>query len=331
MMDRRAFLGTLAGGLLAAPLAAGAQQAGQVRRIGFLSFDAAGSETAQQQQRLLRESLRRVGFDEGANLVIEWRFADGSRERLSPLATELVHLNVELILAAASNEAIAAARQATRTIPIVMHLANLPVESGFVESLAHPGGNVTGTTWLSPETNNKQFQILKEAVPGATRVTILGDQTRPEGPIYRTWNERAAGVLGLTLQFVDVSRPEDVMPALRRVAAGRPDVLYVATYPVIRSRLREIIDFTLERKLPSMGAGFIFVRSGGLLYYGPDIPDTWDRTVSYVDRILRGARAMDLAVEEPTKYRLVINLKTAKALGLTIPQSLLQRADQVIE
>jgi putative ABC transport system substrate-binding protein len=329
-MDRRAFLGALAG-LLAAPLAAEAQEAGKTRRIGFLSFDAAGSETAQQQQRLLREALRRVGFDEGANLLIEWRFADGKRERLSTLAKELVHLNVELILAAASNEAIAAARQATRTIPIVMHLANLPVESGFVQSLARPGGNVTGTTWVSVETSNKQFQILKEAVPGATRVANLWNPTMPEAPMYRTWNERAAAMLGLTLQFVDASRPEDVTPALGRVAASRPDVLYVATDPVIRSRLREIVDFTIERKLPSMGAGFIFVRSGGLLYYGPDIPHTWDRTASYVDRILRGARAMDLAVEEPTKYRLVINLKTAKAIGLTIPPSLLQRADQVIE
>jgi putative ABC transport system substrate-binding protein len=329
-MDRRAFLGALAG-LLAAPLAAEAQEAGKARRIGFLSFDAAGSETAQQQQRLLREALRRVGFDEGANLLIEWRFADGKRERLSTLAKELVHLNVELILAAASNEAIAAARQATRTIPIVMHLANLPVESGFVQSLARPGGNVTGTTWVSVETSNKQFQILKEAVPGATRVANLWNPTMPEAPMYRTWNERAAAMLGLTLQFVDASRPEDVTPALGRVAASRPDVLYVATDPVIRSRLREIVDFTIERKLPSMGAGFIFVRSGGLLYYGPDIPHTWDRTASYVDRILRGARAMDLAVEEPTKYRLVINLKTAKAIGLTIPPSLLQRADQVIE
>jgi len=331
-VDRRAFLGAVAGSvLLAAPLAAEAQQAGKVRRIGFLSLDAAGSETGQQQQRLLRESLRRIGLDEGANLLIEWRFADGKRERLLTLAKELVHLNVELILAAASNEAIAAARQATRTIPIVMHLANLPVESGFVESLARPGGNVTGTTWVSVETSNKQFQILKEAVPGATRVVNLWNPTMPEASIYRTWNERAAGMLGLTLQFVDASRPEDVTPALGRVAASRPDVLYVATDPVIRSRLREIVDFTLERKLPSMGAGFIFVRSGGLLYYGPDIPDTWDRTVSYVDRILRGARPMDLAVEEPTKYRLVINLKTAKALGLSIPPSLLQRADQVIE
>ncbi len=282
-------------------------------------------ETGQQQQRLLRESLRRVGLDEGANLAIEWRFADGKRERLLTLSKELVHLNVELILASASNEAIAAARQATRTIPIVMHLANLPVESGFVESLARPGGNVTGTTWVSAETTNKQMQILKEAVPGATRLAILRNPTMPEAPIFRTWNERAPGVLGLTLQFVDVSRPEDVTPALGRVAASRPDVLYVGTDPVVRTRLREIVGFTLERKLPSMGTAFIFVRSGGLLYYGPDIPHTWDRTVGYVDRILRGARAADLPVEEPMKYQFVINLKTARALGLTIPPAVLLR------
>jgi ABC-type uncharacterized transport system substrate-binding protein len=330
-MDRRTFISSVTLGLFTAPLAAEAQETGKVRRIGFLSFDATGSETAQQQQRLLLESLRRVGWDEGANLVIEWRFADGKRERLLTLAKELVHLNVELILTSASTEATAAARQATRTIPIVMHLANLPVESGFVESLAHPGGNVTGTTWVSVDTSNKQFQILKEVVPGATRLAILWNPTMPEAPIYRAWNERAADVLGLTLEFVGVSRPEDVTPTLDRVAASRPHALYVATDPVVRTRLREIVNFTLKRKLPSMGAGFIFVRSGGLLYYGPDIPHTWDRTVSYVDRILRGARASDLAVEEPTKYQFVINLKTAKALSLAIPPSLLQRADQVIE
>jgi putative ABC transport system substrate-binding protein len=330
MIERRQFLaGSFAA--LTMPLAVNAQQPGKVRRIGFLTLDAPASETALQQQRLLRESLRRAGFEEGANLAIEWRFAAGNSQRLPKLAEELVQLNVEVILASASNEAIAAARRVTQTIPIVMHMANLPVESGFVKSLARPGSNVTGTTWVSADTTNKQFQILKEAVPGATRVAILRNATLPEVAIYRRWNDRAATALALTLHYVDVSRPEDVALALGRVTAGRPDALYVATDPVVRSRLQEIVAFTLERKLPSMGAGFIFVRSGGLLYYGPDIPDTWDRTVSYVDRILRGARAADLPVEEPTKYRFVVNLKTARAIGLTISPSLLLRADQVIE
>lgn len=330
-MDRRRFtLAALASGALV-PLASLAQQPQKVRRIGVLSLDAPNAPTGQQQQRLFRESLRRFGYEEGTNLATEWRFAEGKVERLSALAEELVRLKVELILTTASNEATAVAKRATRAIPIVMHLANDPVENGLVESLARPGGNVTGTTYAPFSVIDKQFQILKEAVTGATRVAVLRDPRGAGSEDYWARTESTAAKMGMTLQYFDVTRPEDIPAALERIGASRPDALYVSTPAVIRTRLREIVAFALERRLPSFGSGFSYVNAGGLLYYGPDLAALWNLTATYVDRILKGARPSDLPVEQPRTYELVINAKTARAIGYKIPSALQPRVDRVIE
>lgn len=324
-----------AGALLAAPLASFTQQSRGVRRIGLLSLDSPNSATGQQQQRLLRDSLRRVGYEEGKNLGIEWRFAEGKVERLASLADELVRLKVDLILVPASTEATRAAKNATRTIPIVMQNLFHPVEFGIIESLARPGGNVTGTTYAPIETIEKQYQILKEAAPAVTRVATLVDPTSTGNlkldQIYASQFERIAAKMGMTLEPFEVSRPEDIAAALQRIAAFRPDALYISTAPVIRARFREIVAFTIERRLISMGTALSYVNAGGLLYYGPDIPEMWNVAASYVDRILNGAKPADLPAEEPRKYELVFNASTARAIGYKIPLSLQLRVDRVIE
>ena len=330
VLQRRQFLGST-GALLLIPLASAAQQLAAMPRIGVLSLDASTAPIGQQQQQLFRESLRRFGYEGGKNLGVEWRFAEGNVDRLNGLVEELIRLKVGLIVVASSNEAILAAKRQTRTIPIVMHIAGLPVETGFIESYARPGGNVTGTAWIGPETLDKVFQVLKEALPATIRVAILADPRAPGVQIYRQWNDRAASALGISLQYVDVTQPSEISGALERIAASRPDALWVTPDPVIRSRAPEIVAFTLERKLPTLTSSFSFANAGCLLYYGVDIPDTWDLTTRYVDQILKGAKPADLPVELPRKFLLIVNAKTARAIGYTIPQQLRLRADRVIE
>jgi putative ABC transport system substrate-binding protein len=328
-MRRRA---TLAAAITAigAPLVGLAQTATRVRHIGVLSLNKAASDVATMEQGLITNALRRAGYDAGRNLAIEWRYGEGEVTRLGGLADELVKLNVELILAV-TNEPIEAARRATRSIPIVMIGAALPVELGFIDSFARPGANVTGTAWAALEMSGKVLQVLKEAAPRAVRVAILASPTTPGTQRYRAENERAAKALGLKIRAFDMTPGEDAATTLKRVAASRPDALYIAGEGIVATRLSEIAAFAVRRKLLAIGVTPQFIPAGGALYYGPNLTDIVERTVSYIDRILKGARPADLPVEQPTKFDLIINLKTVRALGMTIPQSLLLRADEVIQ
>jgi putative ABC transport system substrate-binding protein len=328
-MNRRdTVLALLALGVASGPRRVYSQQPGVKRRIGYLT--AATSEFAKPFLPIIREQLRRVGYEEGRNLFIEWRFAEGRVDRLPELAENLVRQDIELIVASGNDPCIAAMR-AKSTLPIVLFAGVVPVELGLVRSLSHPGGNVTGTTYNSPEMAGKTLEVLKDSVPGARRVALLWNPLYPGMRIYGAEVDRAASAFGVVMQYFDATRPEEIAGALQRIAASRPDSLYVANDPVVSSRMSEITAFALERKLPSIGTSEIFVAAGGLLYYGPDFPRIIERTMSYVDRILRGAKPADLPIEQPTYFELIVNTKTARALGLKIPQSILLRADRVIE
>ena len=311
------------------PFAAGRER---LRRVGVLLPDAPETEHASRQRRLLRDAFTRVGREEGRGLSIEWRHAGGRVGRLNGLAEELAGSNVDVIVAV-SNDAIAAAKRATRSVPIVMAIANLPVESGFVESLSRPGGNVTGVTWISSETVAKQLQFLNEAVPEVARIAVLWDPTYPANPIYRREYERAGieTALGISLHYVDAARPDEIDSALGRIGDMRPDALYVVTTSTIRSRLRDVARFAIEHRMVSIGSGSPWVLAGGLYHYGPGIDEMWDLVARCVDRILRGARPMQLPIESPGRYELLINRATAAAIGYAIPPHLLLRADRVVE
>jgi putative ABC transport system substrate-binding protein len=329
MLGRRQFLTATSALLVTAR--ARAQQAMKVRRIGYLSTEVAESESGRRNQRLIRESLRRKGYEEGENLVIEWRFAEGKPERLNELAQDLVRRDVELIVAL-TNRSILAAKSASRTVPIVMFIGVLPVELGIVQSLARPGGQVTGTVWTSPEMPGKVVQILKEAAPGTIRVAVLRDPSVPGVKIYEPEEQRAAQALGMIYQYFDVARAEEIPAVLEQIAASRVDALQVFFDPaVIGRRLREIASFAIRHKLVSIGNARAVVNTGGLLYYGPVAADIAEQTAGYVDRILRGAKPTDLPVQMPRKYELVINARTARAIGYKIPPALAARADETME
>jgi len=329
-VDRRAFIGALAGGLLAAPLAAGAQPAPRNARIGYLATNLA---TTPHLQDAFRQGLRDLGYVEGRNLVIEYRSAEGKPDRLAVLAAELVALNIDVIVAPGTPQALAA-KQATRTLPIVFATAADPVGSGLVTSLARPGGNVTGLSILAPALVGKRLELLTQALPGVSRVAVLW---QPGGHDERTDNDIlkeagvAARVLGVRLQFVEVRGPADFDRAFSDMTRARAGALTVLTGIMFLNERRRLVDLTAKNRLPAVYGGRDFVDAGGLLSYGPNLADLYRRAATYVDNILKGAKPGDLPVEQPTKFELVINLKTAKALGLTIPPSLLQRADQVIE
>ena len=317
----------------AAPLAAQTQQAQGVRRIGFFSLDTSDSEAGRQAQKMFPEALGRLGYRERENIVIDWRWADGITANLPGLAADLVRSNLEVVVAR-TNASIRAAIEATRTIPIVMFNGNFPVENKFVESLAHPGGNVTGTSYLSAEMFEKQIQIIKELVPRTVRIAALLNAnmrgTQLES-VIRTSLNRAATALGIAVQYFEVRHPEEIGAALNMIAASGINAFWYSGDPIFRVRTAEIMAFLRDHKLASIATIPTFAEGGGLAHYAPDIRAFYDRTASYVDRILKGAQPADLPVEEPTKFELVINLKTAKALGVTIPQSILLRADRFIE
>jgi putative ABC transport system substrate-binding protein len=326
--QRRKFL-LASSAFLAAPLASFGQPAEKMRRIAILGLGSRSEFASQRFQQRLRASLRGVGYEEGRNLIIERRNADGELERLPALADELVRLKVELIVAPLN--VIPAAKRATRTIPIVMHSALNPVENGFVESLARPGGNVTGTMWTGSELGGKIVQVLKEAHPGAVRVAVLFNPTSPGEEARVTESHRAAKALRISLQEFRITRAKDIAGALDRISAIRPDALIVFADSNSNSRAREIADFATQRKLVSIGTSSLHVEAGGLIFYGPDISALYDRTASFIDRILRGAKPSDLPVEGPTKYELVINAKTAQAIGFKLPQAFLVGVDRQIE
>lgn len=325
---RRQFL-LVSGALIAAPIVH-AQYPEKARRIGFLCSYPAGSAAGQRHQQNLLTYLGRLGHAAGKNLVIEWRFSDERQGNLPQLADELVHRNPELIVAA-GNEAIAAAKQATRTIPIVMQVGSAPVESGFIESLARPGGNITGTVWSGPEHHSKCLEMLKQAAPKAERIAVTWNPTYPFEELRRTVVNAAASKLGMQLSYFYMTRPEEVRPALELIAAARPDALYVTTERVQISQSRVIGAFAVEKKLIAISNGPGFVADGLLLYYGPILSSIFERTADYVDRILRGAKPVNLPVEMPTKYELVINGKTARAIGFKPPSSFMVGVDRTIE
>jgi len=327
---RRAFIGTLAGGILAAPLAASAQQAAKVPRIGYLSGNLAAAPHLPE---AFRQGLRDLGYVEGRNLVIEYRDVEGKYERLPALAAELVALKVDVILAGGTPQPLAA-KQATRTIPIVFAGAADAVTSGLVASLARPGGNVTGLSVLLPELVGKSLEQLKQAVPRVSRIAVLwhpgGFPERTEKDMLKA-AEVAARALGVRLQFVEARGPEDFDRAFSDMTRARAGALTVLASNMLLGERRRIVDLAAKNRLPGVYGVREFVDAGGLMSYGPDLADMFRRAATYVDKILKGAKPGDLPVEQPTKFELVINLKTAKALGLTIPQSLLGRADEIIQ
>ena len=329
-MDRRAFLASSAA-LFAAPLAAEAQQAGKIARVGYLATNLTGSPPDAREAFV--RGLRDLGYVEGRNVAIEYRDAEGKDERLPALATELAALKVDVIVAAAGTLAALAAKQATKTLPIVFIAVGEPVASGLVTSVARPGRNATGLSALSPELVSKWLEVLKQAVPGVTRLAFLRQPDALGEADKEVLKEAgvAARALGVRLQLVEARGPADLDKAFSEMTKKRADALTVLSTPMFSSERRRLVDLAAKHRLPTMFPFRSYVDAGGLMSYGPNVADLFRRAAIYVDKILRGANPGDLPVEQPTKFELVINLKTAKALGLTIPPSLLARADQVIE
>ena len=313
--------------LFALCLSAGAQQSNKIPRIGFLN--ALFPTTNPARIEAFRQGLRDVGYVEGKNIIIEYRYAERKFDRLPALATELVRLKVDVIVTSASQET-RAAKEATNTIPIVMTNVGDPVETGFVASLARPGDNITGLSTLSRELSGKRLELLKEIIPKLTRVAVLGNSTSPGNADTLKELEVAAQALKLQLQYLDVLSVNDIETAFRAVGKERADAVIVLSGSILTSQRRHIIDLAVKSRLPASYARPEFVESGGLMTYGVSLIDNFRRAASYVDKILKGAKPADLPVEQPTKFELVINLKAAKQIGLTIPPDVLARADRVI-
>jgi ABC-type uncharacterized transport system substrate-binding protein len=309
-----------------------AQEPKKVARIGYLS--ASDAATASARAEGIRQALRDLGYIEGQNIATEYRHGELKLDRFPELAAELVRLKVDIIVVAGGGNWVQAAKNATKTIPIVMVGAGIdPVEAGFVESLARPGGNVTGVTNLNQELGGKRLELLKEAVPKIASVAFLYDPAASGNVLeVKEVLPVAARALRLTIQPWEVRAADGFEKVFAALSKQRPDGLYVVGGPpVMYVNRKRIADLALKSRLPSMYVRREFVDAGGLMYYGADEADSYRRVAYYVDRILKGAKPADLPVEQPTKFELVINLKTAKQIGLTIPQSLLYRADKVIK
>jgi putative ABC transport system substrate-binding protein len=328
MMDRRTFVGTLTLGLLAAPLAVEAQRVGKVYRIGYLAVTAPTPATLPLWEAFL-EGLREGGYVEGQNVLIERRFSEGKPERFPDFASEVVRRQVDAIVVT-STPAAKAAQQATGTIPIVMVNIGDPVGSGLVASLAHPGGNITGLS-SQADYGGKQLQLLHEIVPGASRVAVIWDPSNPAHlPILKDV-EASGQALRIAVRAHPVRTQDELESAFAAIERERAPAFLPFDGQVPTVNRRRLVEFAARNRLPAIYAGRPYADAGGLMSYGPNLPDLFRRAATYVDKILKGARPADLPVEQPTKFELVINPKTAKALGLTIPPSLLLRADQVIE
>jgi putative ABC transport system substrate-binding protein len=327
-VDRRAFISTLAGGLLAAPLAAEAQPAGKVYRIGILGNVPLSDTEGARLWGALTQGLRELGYVEGQNLIVEHLSTEGRSERLAALAAELVRWKPDVIVVPNNSNALAA-RKATQTIPIVA--ATFSEASGLITNLARPGGNVTGLTLFAPEIASKQLELLKEIVPHVSRVAILWNPINLSGQLYLDQARSAARTLGIQLQVLEARQPEDIERAFTAMGRKRAGALLVVADAMFILQRTRIVNLAAKAHLPAMYTLREHMEAGGLAFYGPSMADNFRRAASYVDKILKSAKPADLPIEQPTKFELVINLKIAKALGLTIPQSLLQRADQVIE
>jgi putative ABC transport system substrate-binding protein len=323
------FIGALALGILAAPLAADAQQAEKVARVGVLRSGSPSSAASSEDA--FRQGLRDLGYVEGQNIVMEYRFAGGKRDRLPELAAELVRLKVD-ILVVAGVSATQAAKQATTVIPIVVGYAGDLVGTGLVASLAKPGGNITGSTEISPDVSGKRLELLKEAAPKTSRVGVVWYPRKggsDEEEVRQT--ETAARRFGVHAQLVEVRDPKEFQRAYAVMTKQQANAVILIRGSFTDFHRKQLLELALKQRLPSMCEPAQWARDGCLMSYGPDYAHLWRRAATYVDKILKGAKPADLPVEQPTKFELVINLKTAKALGLTVPQSVLVRADEVIQ
>ena len=329
MNNRRKLIVAFGASALAVPFASFAQpQTAKIARLGILSPLTAA--VAAHNQEALREGLRDLGWVEGRNLVIENRFAEGRADRLPELATELVRLKVDVIVTGAFPGALAA-KNATATIPIVMVTTGDPVASGLIGSLAHPGGNVTGVTALGRELSVKRLSLLKEAVPGVARVAVLSNPANPEtGPMVKSL-EVAARSLGVQLRVLEVRDPTEFEKAFATITKERAGAIMVLTDSLFYTHSKRIVELAAKSRLPATYGLRQNVDDGGLMFYGATLADMYHRAATYVDKILKGAKPTDLPVEQPTKFELVINMKTAKTLGIKIPNVIMLRADKVIE
>jgi putative ABC transport system substrate-binding protein len=327
VITRRAFIASLTFGALLASRPADAQKAKGMHRIGWLAPASAANDLPNLEA--LRAGLREIGYVEGQNITIEARWAEGRSERLPALAAELVRLPVD-VLCTAGSQASGAAKQATSTIPIVFANVAFPDQSGLVASYPRPGGNLTGVAFIGPE-YGKRLELLREAHPRLSRVALIYNPDNPGSVLALQETQRWATPLGIRLEPHKFRGPHDFEHVAAAIAGKRPDALMTTADPLITSDRTRIVDFAAKHRLLSMYPTREFAEAGGLMYYGGSIPEMYRRAAVYVDRILKGAKPGDLPVEQPTKFDMVINLKTAKALGLTIPQSLLVRADEVIQ
>jgi putative ABC transport system substrate-binding protein len=323
-MRRREFVTLVSGALVVWPLVARAQPSGKIWRIGFIAH------RYEEFYDPLFQGLRELGYTEGQNLVVERRYAEGRVERFKEFAAEMVQLKVDLIIVVTTPAAFAA-RNATTTIPIVHPAAIDPVGTGLIASLAHPGGNVTGLAVLNAETCAKRLELLREVVPGLSRGAVLWNAANPANTLAWKETEGAGRALGVAIQSHEVRGPGDFEGAFAMIAQQHPDILLVLQDALTLEYRKEIIGFALRERLPSMFVGKLWAEEGGLMSYGDRLPERYRRAADVVDRILKGAKPADLPVEQPTTFELVVNLKTAKAIGLTLPPAFLARADQVIE
>jgi putative ABC transport system substrate-binding protein len=327
-MERRTFIGVIAGGLLAAPLAAEAQPTTKIWRVGYLGY---GYPTEARDLEVFRQRLRDLGYVEGKNLIIESRLAESSFERLPALAAELVSLKVDVI-AAYGNTTIEALKRATQTIPIVMIIAGDPVGAGLVSSLARPGGNVTGlSSRLGEGLSAKSLELLTQTVPGITRVGVLMVPNSPNHANYLREIKTAGQRIGVAVLGLEARRRDEIERAFAALTKARVQGLIVLPSPVTLTHQTQIVELAAKNRLPAMYPWREFTESGGLMAYSPNRTEMYRRSATFVDKILKGAKPADLPVEQPTTFELIINMKTAKVLGLTIPRSLQLRADQVIE
>lgn len=329
-MRRREFVILLGGGATWAVVAE-AQPARKVHRIGYLSTQSASTDLPRLDS--FRQALRDLRYKDEKSIVIEVRFAEGKFDRLPDLAAELVRLNVE-VMVTGGTPGTRAAQQATKTIPLVMTLVGDPVKAGFVATLAKPGGNITGLTQISPQLSGKRLELLKEAFPRISRVAVFNDAAlaaqQITDPLHET--QVAAEALGVTLQSLDVAGPDpDLDDAFGRAARWQADALIILPGPVLELHKKRVVDLAAKSRLPTIYPTSEFVDAGGLMSYAPDFVDLFRRAATYVDKILKGAKPGELPVEQPTKFELVVNLRTARVLGINIPESLLARADEVIE
>jgi len=327
-MDRRAFIAIGGGSILAAPLVAEAQQA-RVPRLGYL-----GNSSPSLEEDLLaafRQGLHELGYTEGQNIIIEYRWAGGRYDRFPALVSDLVRIKVDAIVTAGTPGALAA-KQATKTIPIVMAVAGDAVGAGLVASLARPGGNVTGSTTIVQELEGKRLELLKEVVPGLSRVAFLANPTNPLSSIVLKQTKLAASALRLRLEpIVNVAAIPELEAAFATISRVRPEALIMVADRFLLAERARIVGFAEKGRLPTMYPYSEMVKGGGLMSYSPSYPDSFHRAAAFVDKILKGAKPADLPVEQPRNFELVINLKAAKTLGLTIPPAVLGRADQVIQ